>query len=213
MAWLPAAEALAVRERLKPLLSAFDYASCLPFGREPDASPDHPEGRLGLVLRAAAVIAPDAAALAPLRTALGLDDTQVLAYQDARRGQQRALRISREGGVERLRAFWVAGDASGDAWLRTLLEADQSLPGPGRQLLAPGALVGKAAPPRSPQVCTCFNVSQAAINEVLQAASGDADTRLAAVQAQLHCGTQCGSCLPTLRTLARQSLTHVPRAA
>lgn len=213
MAWLPAAEALAVRERLKPLLSAFDYASCLPFGREPDPSPDHPEGRVGLVLRAAAVLAPDAAALAPLRSALKLDDTQVLAYQDARRGQQRALRISREGGVERLRAFWVSGDASGDAWLRTLLEADQSLPGPGRQLLAPGALVGQAAPPRSPQVCTCFNVSQAAINEALQAASGDAEARLAAVQAQLHCGTQCGSCLPTLRTLAWQSLSHVPRAA
>lgn len=213
MAWLPAADALAVRERLKPLLSAFDYASCLPFGREPDLSPDHPDGRVGLVLRAASVLAPDPAALTPLRAAMGLDDAQVLAYQDARRGQQRALRISREGGVERLRAFWVAGDASGDAWLRTLLEADQSLPGPGRQLLAPGALVGQAAPPRSPQVCTCFNVSRAAIDEALQAASGDADTRLAAVQAQLHCGTQCGSCLPTLRTLVRQSLAQVPRAA
>ena len=214
MAWLPADEALAVRERLKPVLNAFDYASCLPFGREPDVSIDHPQGRLGLVLRAASVIAPDDSVLAPLRAALGLADTHVLAYQDARRGQQRALKIAREGGVERLRAFWVAGDASGDAWLRTLLEADQSLPGPGRNLLAPGALAGKTAAPRSPQVCTCFNVSEAAINTTLQAGTGDAEARLAQLQASLKCGTNCGSCIPALRTLAKQAVAAtVPRAA
>jgi len=42
----------------------------------------------------------------------------------------------------------------------------------------------------------------AAAIAALAAAPGDAAQRLAATQAQLRCGTQCGSCLPTLRRLA-----------
>src|SRR5471032_1041391 len=34
MAWLPQAEALSRRERVRPLLAGFGYAACLPFGRE-----------------------------------------------------------------------------------------------------------------------------------------------------------------------------------
>jgi len=171
----------------------------LPFGREPDG-----QGRVGLVLRAAAAAPLDASVLDPLRGAFGLDAPGVLAYQDARRGQQRALRIVRdEGGAERLTGFWVAGDASGDAWLRALLEADQTLPGPGRHLLAPGALVGKTAAPRSPQVCTCFNVSEDAIRAELQHCAGSLDERVAHLQATLKCGTNCGSCIPALRSLVK----------
>jgi assimilatory nitrate reductase catalytic subunit len=199
MAWLPADQALALREQLRPALALFGYASLLPFGREPDAA-----GRLGLLLRAGAAEAPAPAVLAPLREALGLDAPGVLAYQDARRGQQRALKVARDAdGAERLQAFWVAGDVSGEAWLRQLLEADQTLPGPGRQLLAPGALAQKAAAPRSPQVCTCFNVDEAAIRADLASRSGGVDERVAQCQAALKCGTNCGSCLPTLRSIAK----------
>ncbi len=207
MAWLPADQALALRERLKPALARFGHASLLPFGREPDSLPGRePDagGRLGLLLRAAAVEALDEAFLAPLRAAFGLDQPGVLAYQDARRGQQRALRVARDaGGAERLQGFWVAGDASGEAWLRSLLEADQTLPGPGRQLLAPGALAKKTVAPRSPQVCTCFNVDEAAIRADLAGRAGTLDERLSACQAALKCGTNCGSCLPALRSLAK----------
>jgi assimilatory nitrate reductase catalytic subunit len=62
MAWLPQDEALARRERLRPLLARFGYASCLPFGREPDA-----QGRLGLWLGAAAAAVPEPALLEALR--------------------------------------------------------------------------------------------------------------------------------------------------
>ncbi len=196
MAWLPADEALAVREYLKPSLSAFDTASLVPFGREPDA-----QGRVGLLMRAACALSPTDEWLKPLRAAFGLDQAGVLAYHDARRGQQRALRIERVNGVEQLSGFWLAGDASGETWLRTLLEGDQPLPGPARHLLAPGALIGKAAPQRSPQVCTCFNISEAAIVAELKQCAGDADDRLSQLQFNLKCGTHCGSCLPKLKSL------------
>ncbi|MFO1339021.1 MAG: molybdopterin-dependent oxidoreductase [Burkholderiaceae bacterium] len=207
MAWLPAGEALAVRERLRPALARFGYACLLPFGREPDAG-----GRLGLLLRAGATEALDEAFLAPLRAEFGLAEAGVLAYQDAQRGQQRALRVARDAdGAERLQGFWMTGptggpaggDASGEAWLRSLLEADQTLPGPGRQLLAPGALGRQAAAPRSPQVCTCFNVDEAAIRADLARRAGTLDERVASCQAALKCGTNCGSCLPALKALAK----------
>ena len=182
----------------------------LPFGREPDAG-HGPQGRVGLVLRAAATQALPDEVLAPIRSALGLNAPGVLAYQDAKRGQQRALRIARDAtGTERLSAFWVAGDASGEAWLRALLEADQTLPGPGRALLAPGALAGKSATPRSPQVCTCFNVSEDAIRAELQTCPGNTGERLAHLQATLKCGTNCGSCLPALRNLAKTVGAEAP---
>jgi assimilatory nitrate reductase catalytic subunit len=203
MAWLPAEEALALRERLKPSLARFAYASLVPFGREADGAPSA-TGRLGLLLHAGAGQAPDEAWLAPIRAALGLNEPGVLAYLDARRGHQRSLRIAREAdGAERLQGFWVAGDASGDAWLRTLLEADQTLPGPGRHLLAPGALARQGVPARSPQVCACFNVNEAMIRAELARCSGEGEARLAPLQASLKCGTNCGSCLPALRTLLR----------
>jgi assimilatory nitrate reductase catalytic subunit len=197
MAWLPADEALATRERLKPLLACFGYASLVPFGREPDAN-----DRVGLLLRAGAAEAPGDELLMPMRSALGLAEAGVLAYQDARRGQQRALRIARDTqGAERLQGFWVAGDVSGEAWLRSLLEAGEALPGPGRQLLAPGALAQKTAAPKSAQVCTCFNVDEAAIRGELPRCGGTPDERLGRLQDRLQCGTNCGSCLPTLRKL------------
>jgi len=203
MAWLPEDVALATRERLRPLLARFGYAGLLPFGREPDGT-----GRVGLLLRAAAAEAPDEALLAPMRAAFGLAEPGVLAYQDARRGQQRALRVARDQtGAERLQGFWVAGDTSGEAWLRALLEADQTLPGPGRHLLAPGALASKTAAPRSPQVCTCFNVDEAAIRAELRRCRGTSvEARVAELQSALKCGTNCGSCLPALRMLARDAV-------
>jgi len=43
----------------------------------------------------------------------------------------------------------------------------------------------------------------AAAGAAMAAASGDAAARLAQAQSQLRCGTNCGSCLPTLRRLAQ----------
>ncbi len=204
MAWLPQAEALARRERLRPLLDAFGYAACLPFGREPDA-----QGRVGLWLEAAAVAAPDPAVLDAVRAALELQAAVALDYRDARVGLQHALRVARDPAHgEHLQAFWLSGTAASDAalaaWWRAALLDDAPLAMPARRMLAPGARdtrVGSA--PASAQLCTCFDISVAAAGAALAAASGDASQRLAQTQAALRCGTNCGSCLPQLRRFAQ----------
>ena len=211
MAWLPQAEALAVREQLKPALDAFGWACLLPFGREPDA-----QGRVGLLLRAGAAQAVDEDVLAPIRQALRIDGPSVLVYHDLQRHQQRALRLQRDAdGRDVLHAFWLAGDARGESWLRTLLEANDPLPMPGRHLLAPAHRLTQASAPRSPQVCTCFNVSEEAIRTELSRCAGRVEERVQHLQERLRCGTNCGSCLPTLRTLAKsiapQPLTAMQR--
>ncbi|MBN8134061.1 (2Fe-2S)-binding protein, partial [Vibrio vulnificus] len=73
-------------------------------------------------------------------------------------------------------------------------------------LLVPGARPPAATvPSRGRQVCTCFNVSE---TQILQAMpeQGSVDERLAAVQTQLKCGTNCGSCVPELKKLLRGQL-------
>jgi assimilatory nitrate reductase catalytic subunit len=60
---------------------------------------------------------------------------------------------------------------------------------------------------RSAQVCTCHDVSEARIREALARFTGAADERLTQLQRQLRCGTDCGSCLPTLRRLVAEPAT------
>jgi assimilatory nitrate reductase catalytic subunit len=213
MAWLPQDEALAVRARLRPLLADFGYVACVPFGREPDAA-----GRLGLWLDAAAAEAPEAALLDAVRAQLGLAAEDVLDYRDARTGRQAALRVARAGGVERLAGFWLCGDAASTAdaalaaWWREAVQSDAPLEMPARRMLAPNARDAGAPAPASPQLCTCFDVSEAAAAAALAAADGDAPNRLACAQAQLKCGTNCGSCLPRLRRLAQAAAQAAPVA-
>jgi assimilatory nitrate reductase catalytic subunit len=124
-----------------------------------------------------------------------------LSYADPRRGQRRSVRLSRHGGDQHLDAVLLAGDTRAEAWIAPLLQ--QSLPAQayGRFLLAPGATPPGPAPERPTQVCSCFDVSESAIQQTLASCPGTSETRLAALQSTLHCGTQCGSCLPTLKRL------------
>ena len=62
--WMPAADAPAVRERLRALFVHFPYAVCVPFGRESAEAP----GRVGLLFRAA-LAATDLALLAGIEEA------------------------------------------------------------------------------------------------------------------------------------------------
>jgi assimilatory nitrate reductase catalytic subunit len=67
----------------------------------------------------------------------------------------------------------------------------------------PGAVAPVAVAPKSPQVCTCFNVSEDAIRAELLRCGGQDDQRLAELQGALRCGTNCGSCIPELRRLVK----------
>ena len=46
-------------------------------------------------------------------------------------------------------------------------------------------------------------MSEGAIADALTRLAGDPAARLSALQAQLRCGTQCGSCVPELRRLVQ----------
>jgi assimilatory nitrate reductase catalytic subunit len=192
-AWLPEGDALAVRERLRGMFGRLAFAACVPFGREP-------QGRVGVLFRAAAA-APDATVLAELEDALQLDAGPVLRYADARAGQRRAMRLHDDG---TLQAFLLAGDASAQGWVLDLLQQGQPAAAFGRALLAARAQPPQPVAPRSRQVCACHDVSEEAIVTTLPLCDGDAAARLQQLQSRLRCGTECGSCVPALKTLVQR---------
>ncbi len=193
-AWLPEGKLQAARERLRALMARFAYASCVPFGREPD-------GRVGLLLRCAAAAAADEPLLREIEQALTLDAIDTLRYTDPRRGQRRAMRLGATTDGATLDAFLLAGDAAAAAWVLGLLQDGLPARPFGQALLSGRSTPPAAVPPRAPQVCNCFDVSQVAIIDTLAACHGDADARLVQLQQRLRCGTQCGSCLTAVKAL------------
>jgi assimilatory nitrate reductase catalytic subunit len=197
-------QAATTARQLRELLSRFDYASCVPVaGRQ---------GRTGWAFHAASASAISADVLAELSAALDLVGADVLRYADARRGRCRVLALSGSGSEIRLRALLVVGDEATGRWFADLWRQDQAIAQPGRLLLGPDA---GAAPvkPRSAQICNCFDVSEDAIRACLSTLDGGADSRVSALQSRLRCGTQCGSCLPTLRRLACEGVVSVAEVA
>ena len=193
MAWLPEDRALAAREALKPLMKGFAFASCVSFGRD----------RGGVLFRAADDSAADKDTLHAIESVLGLNTPDVLRYADPRRGQWRSMQLRRRGSDALLEAFLLAGDISAETWVRPLLQDQLPAQAYGRLLLAPGAKAPAALVARGRQVCNCFDVSEDQVHAALALTAGSAEARLAALQDRLHCGTQCGSCLPELRRLVR----------
>ncbi|WP_290969669.1 nitrate reductase [Hydrogenophaga sp.] len=193
MAWLPADRALSAQAELRALMTSFEFASCVPFGRE----------RTGVLFRAAAHEAPDVATVERIESLLGLGGTDALRYVDKRLGQRRTARLLRAEGATRLEGFVLAGDVRAEAWIKPLLQDELPAEAYGRLLLMPGAKAPVAVVAKGKQVCTCFNVSEDDIGAQLQTSRGSDDQRLAALQSGLKCGTNCGSCIPELRRLVR----------
>jgi len=197
LAWLPEDRVLAVREALHPLLRDFAFAQCVPFGRE----------RSGVLFRAAAAEAPAASILEAIETQLGLDDDRSpragprLHYADLRRGQRRTMRLSGAGATTRLEGFLLAGDIAAEAWIRPLLQEELPAEAYGRSLLAGGAKPPLPVAARGRQICSCFNVGEREIAACLHGLSAPAEAMLKGLQAELKCGTNCGSCLPELRRI------------
>jgi assimilatory nitrate reductase catalytic subunit len=203
MAWLPDELALTARQGLRALMAQFPFASCVPFGRE----------RTGLLFRAAAHEAPDAALIEQIEVLLGLDMADALRYADRRLGQRRTARLQRGPQATTLEGFMLAGDTRAEVWIKPLLEDALPAEAYGRRLLMPGAQAPVALQARSRQVCTCLNVNEDAIQAQLALGSGPDEERLSRLQAQLKCGTQCGSCVPELRRLVRAVAAPTAQAA
>jgi assimilatory nitrate reductase catalytic subunit len=193
-AWLPEDRALDLLTQLRSEFGHYGFASAMPFGREP-------QPQVGVLFRAAATGPVDAACLARVEHLLGLDAGPVLRYADARAGQHRAMRLA-DGGS--LQAFMLAGNAAAQGWVLDLLQQGGSAVAFGRALLAASAAPAQAVAARSPQVCACFDVSEARIAAAAPGCHGHAEQRLQTLQAQLKCGTQCGSCLPALKGLLQR---------
>ena len=59
---------------------------------------------------------------------------------------------------------------------------------------------------RGQQVCACFNVTDATIDAHLAGCQGETRDRLASQHSALQCGTHCGSCVPQLPRMVRDSM-------
>jgi assimilatory nitrate reductase catalytic subunit len=209
MAWLPGDTVWTVRQQLQKLLRQFDFAYLVPFS-DPSAALTDPNPRTGLLLRAACSQTADAAWLHTVAQALGLNGADTLHYQDAVRVQRRSVQLSAPDestsaspGLRQLQGFLTAGDSRSAHWLKTLLQEGTRLNWPARQWLMASDAPPEGAAPVSRQVCSCLNVREDAIAVCLPSQTGSEDQRLAGLQSQLRCGTQCGSCVPELRKLVR----------
>jgi assimilatory nitrate reductase catalytic subunit len=205
MAWLPPDAAFAAQQALKPLMAMFPFATCVPFsGNTPG------EERSGILFRAAAHDTPDDSLVDRIEGVLGLGASDALRYADRRRGQRRVARLVRRAdGNAGLEAFLLGGDTSAEAWIGTLLREEIPAQTYGRLLLSPGARAPVAVQSRGQTVCTCFNVTDLAIQAELGRCSGTPEERLASLQGALKCGTNCGSCLPELKRMVRATPVEV----
>ena len=154
----------------------------------------------GVLFRAAHAHPPPAAWLEALDAAFGLDGADVLRYDDARRTRSRRIRLD----GERLSALRIAGEPAcvgAGEWMRASLTDGSSVAAIRRMLLSPDLnALATTMPGQSPIVCRCHGVREDRIDQVLALTKGGARERLRALQAELACGTECGSCLPELRT-------------
>ncbi len=186
-------------QALHPLCETFAYASFGLAGRENSA----------LVMRVAHHHAPDAGLLELLQEQLGLAKGPVIRYDDPRGDPGRQpihKRVRINGG--RLTGFSLSGETLARGWLRDLWQNQTSLDddsglGLRRWLLAPvQSPPGQTRPQTGKTLCTCMNVSEAAVREGIERGCD-----LIALKQNLGCGTQCGSCVPEIkRLLALQTI-------
>ena len=142
-----------------------------------------------------------------LEALLQMDSSSGLRYVDPKRSHLRSIQLDRSKAIPQLKAFVMAGDTSAEAWLKTLLQTQQSTESYGRRLLMTGQKPPVALRDAGQTICTCVGVKDVAIADWLQANPGQEAAQLAGLQSSLKCGTQCGSCVPQLkRIIALQSV-------
>jgi len=198
-AWLDAGQALIQRAQVLELLRALPYAACVPFGREPD-------DKVGVWLHAAnAEPLPDEL-LMRIELLLGLSGADVLRYADPRAHQRRAISIARTSQDTRVVAFLLAGDVRAAGWIGELLVEQLPADLYGRALLSGSPVAPSPVPARGAQVCSCFDVTEPQIEATLAHCDGAPEAQMLQLQAELKCGTNCGSCLPKLRSMVRNQL-------
>jgi assimilatory nitrate reductase catalytic subunit len=190
------------RLALQALMARFPFASCTPFSNNVPTDGAKAE-RTGVLFRAAGHEAPPDELLEHIETILNLAGSGVLRYADKKRGQRRAARLVHGAKEVTLEGFMLGGDTRAQNWIKTLLQDELPAHSYGRALLVPGATPPIAVVSRGKPVCTCFNVTDVAIDAHLARCNGSDKERLASLQNALKCGTNCGSCVPQLQRMVR----------
>jgi assimilatory nitrate reductase catalytic subunit len=176
------------------------FASTVVIGRETP----------GVLFRAANAQAPGAEWVRAIDRILGVEAEDALRYEThvsttrAASASRAIASPARAFRAASMRCARASGCANG--WWRA-----SPWPGSGRCCSLPSDRAPSGFLPAGRVVCQCWNVSERDIVSALAEASGDERARLAAVQAGLKCGTQCGSCTPELRGLARVAAAASPR--
>jgi assimilatory nitrate reductase catalytic subunit len=183
MAALAVGDGAKLLDAVQPLLRACDYAAAGLAGREQDV----------LTLRLAHRQPLPEAMLAALDAALGLDDPlAVMHYQDTPRGISKRVRVD----AGKVTAARLTGETAAFAWLRDVIVAGTDAASLRSWVLAPVARPPAGGAGRGRIICNCLNVAEP---DIVAAIAAGAD--LAALQASLKCGTECGSCVPELKRL------------
>jgi assimilatory nitrate reductase catalytic subunit len=203
--WVDDASLGLMLTQLRAMMSTFAFSTCVPFASK-TALEEAAGQRQGILFRAASLIAPEALVLGQLETILGLTQSPVLRYEDANRAHRRVIRLQKTPCDTQLTGFLLAGDVSSQTWIKALLQEQLPAQTYGRLLLVPGATAPVQIQAGGQQVCSCFNVTDIAIDRHLQSLASDCPDRLANLQATLKCGTNCGSCVPEFKR--RLAATH-----
>jgi assimilatory nitrate reductase catalytic subunit len=183
MAALAVGDGAKLLDAVQPLLRACDYAAAGLAGRDQDV----------LTLRLAHSGPMPEHLLAELDAALGLDDPlAVMHYQDSPRGISKRVRV--DGG--KVTAARLTGETAAFDWLRDAIVEGVDAAALRAWMLAPVARPPAGGVGRGRVVCNCLNVAEP---DIVAAIAAGAD--LAALQSNLKCGSECGSCVPELKRL------------
>lgn len=185
--WVAPDQVLTLQSALRPYFRHFSYASCTLFGRD----------RVGVFFRAADDYPAAPELTSEIERLFGISGAEVVRYDDKRRGNARHILV-RDG---LLAALSLAGDVAAQGWLKEYLESEQPVAALGRLLLMPTSSAPRNFTTRGRIVCNCFNIAETQIGTALDSLSGPPEAQLAALQSQLKCGSNCGSCIPELKQM------------
>ncbi len=214
-AWIDASAAVALQVELRALFPHTTFATATLFGR------DDARHQTGVFLRLAHTEAFEPAFIQRIAQYFGLDTANgqqsIMTYQDKRRSVMRQVKAEHgrsntqdtsDQQVWYLCAALLTGsapDVSAAGWLREYLESFTDVRTFGRRLLTPGANPPQPVETRGKVVCNCFNVQESSISQFLvKSTAVGREALLQALQASLSCGTNCGSCLPEIKTMISQ---------
>ncbi|MHB1676044.1 MAG: nitrate reductase [Sulfuriferula sp.] len=169
--------------RIQPLLTRFDYASCGLSGRQNPV----------LVLRIAHATPLAQALMAQIDALLDMDEeANIMRYDDPKRGISKRVLVE-DGRVVGVR---LTGEIAAKDWLKEMMAEGADIAPLRGWVLAPLSTPPLGSSSRGRIVCNCLNIAE---TQILAAVAQGAN--LAALQAGLKCGTECGSCVPELKRM------------